>query len=200
MAAAEPERVARRESVEGTVVKTSPEIRISRKLMKGKATLDQLRNMFENRLPVQGKVSGRNKGGFDVNISGVRAFCPLSQIALGKIENPDAFLNQTYDFRVTEMSDDGRRVVVSRAALLKEEAAARAQETRARITVGAELTGRVKTITPFGAFVDLGGVDGLLHVSEMSRRRVTDPNEVVKIGQELRVKVIKVDSDGKRIS
>lgn len=200
MAAAELEGLDVGDSVEGTVVKTSPEIRISRKMMKGKASLDQLRNMYENRLPVQGKVSGRNKGGFDISVSGLRAFCPLSQIALGKIENPDAFLNQTYDFRVTELSDDGRRIVVSRAALLKEEAAARAQETRARVVPGAELTGRVKTITPFGAFVDLGGVDGLLHVSEMSRRRVTDPKELVTVGQEVRVKVIKVDNDGKRIS
>ena len=200
MAAAELEGLDIGDTVEGTVVKTTPEIRISRKMMKGKASLDQLRNMYENRLPVQGKVSGRNKGGFDVSVSGLRAFCPLSQIALGKIENPDAFLNQTYDFRVTELSDDGRRIVVSRAALLKEEAAVRAQETRARVVPGAELTGRVKTITPFGAFVDLGGVDGLLHVSEMSRRRVTDPKELVQVGQEVHVKVIKVDNDGKRIS
>ena len=200
MDAAELEGLDVGDTVEGTVVRTSPEIRISRKLLKGKASLEQLRQMYQNNLPVEGKVSGRNKGGFDVSVAGVRAFCPLSQIALGKIENPDAFLNQTYDFRITEMSDDGRRVVVSRAALLKEEAAARAQEARTRVVPGAELTGRVKTITPFGAFVDLGGVDGLLHVSEMSRRRVTDPNEVVKVGQEVSVKVIKVDNDGKRIS
>ncbi len=200
MAAAELEGLDVGDTVEGTVVKTAPEIRISRKLMKGKASLEQLRQMYENRLPVQGKVSGRNKGGFDVTVAGLRAFCPLSQIALGKIENPDAFLNETFDFRVTEMSDDGRRIVVSRAALLKEEAATRAQETRNRVVPGAELTGRVKTITPFGAFVDLGGIDGLLHVSEMSRRRVTDPKEIVSVGQEVHVKVIKVDNDGKRIS
>jgi small subunit ribosomal protein S1 len=200
MDAAELEGLDVGDTVEATVVKTGQEIRISRKLLKGKASMEQLRQMFENRLPVQGKVSGRNKGGFDVNVAGLRAFCPLSQIALGKIENPDAFLNQTLEFRVTEMSEDGRRIVVSRAALLKEEAAARAQEVRARVVPGAELTGRVKTITPFGAFVDLGGIDGLLHVSEMSRRRVTDPKEVVQIGQEVRVKVIKVDNDGKRIS
>jgi small subunit ribosomal protein S1 len=103
MATAELEGLDVGDTVEGTVIKTSPEMRISRKLMKGKASLDQLRNMYENRLPVQGKVTGRNKGGFDINVGGVRAFCPLSQIALGKIENPDAFLNQTYDFRVTEM-------------------------------------------------------------------------------------------------
>jgi hypothetical protein len=100
----------------------------------------------ENRLPVEGKVTGRNKGGFEVNISGLRAFCPLSQIALGKIENPDAFVNQTIEFRVTELSDDGRRIVVSRAALLKEAAAERAAETRHRIVPGAELTGKVKTL------------------------------------------------------
>src|ERR1051326_8467546 len=188
------------DTVEGTVVKTSPEIRISRKMARGKASLEQLRGMYENRLPVEGKVSARNKGGFDVNVSGLRAFCPLSQIALGKIDNPDQFIGQTYEFRVTELSDDGRRIVVSRAALLKEAAAARAEETRKAIVPGAELTGTIKTITPFGAFVDLGGVDGLLHVSEMSRRRVNNPNEVVAVGQEVRVKVIKVENNGKRIS
>lgn len=97
MAAAELEGLEVGDTVEGTVVKTSPEIRISRKLMKGKASLDQLRQMFENRLPVEGKVTGRNKGGFDVSVAGLRAFCPLSQIALGRIENPDAFLNQTLE-------------------------------------------------------------------------------------------------------
>jgi small subunit ribosomal protein S1 len=186
--------------VEATVVKTGTELRVSRKLIKGRASLEQLRGAYENRIPVEGKVTGRNKGGFEVSIAGVRAFCPLSQIALGKIENPDAFLNQTIEFRVTELSDDGRRVVVSRAALLKEAAAERAAETRNRVVMGAELTGKVKTLTPFGAFVDLGGIDGLLHVSEMSRRRVTDPKDVVAIGQEVRVKVIKIENDGKRIS
>jgi len=188
------------DTVEGTVVKTSPDIRISRKLAKGKASLDLLRQMYENRLPVEAKIAARNKGGFDVNIGGLRAFCPLSQIALGKIDNPDQFIGQSYEFRVTELSDDGRRIVVSRAALLKEANASKAEETRRNIVPGAELTGTIKTITPFGAFVDLGGIDGLLHVSEMSRRRVTDPNEVVAVGQEVRVKVIKVENDGKRIS
>src|SRR5256885_2665920 len=200
MAAAELDGLDVGDTVEGTVVKTSPEIRISRKLARGRASLDLLRQMYENRLPVEAKVAARNKGGFDVNIGGLRAFCPLSQIALGKIENPDSFIGQTFEFRVTELSDDGRRIVVSRAALMKEQAAARAQETRKAIVPGAELTGIVKTLTPFGAFVDLGGVDGLLHVSEMSRRRVTDPKEIVSLGHQVRVKVMKVDNDGKRIS
>src|SRR5438045_6005156 len=130
MAAAELDGLDVGDAVEGTVVKSAPDIRISRKLLKGKASLDQLRQMYENRLPVEGKVTGRNKGGFEVNVSGLRAFCPLSQIALGKIENPDSFVGQAYEFRVTELSDDGRRIVVSRAALLKEAAASRAEEAR----------------------------------------------------------------------
>jgi small subunit ribosomal protein S1 len=200
MAAAELDGLDVGDSVEGTVVKTAPDIRISRKLARGKASLEQLRQMYQNHLPVEGRVTGRNKGGFEVSVAGLRAFCPLSQIALGKIENPDAFVNETFEFRVTELSDDGRRIVVSRAALLKEAAQSRAAEARERVVPGAELLGRVKTLTPFGAFVDLGGVDGLLHVSEMSRRRVTDPKELVEVGQEVRVRVIKVENDGKRIS
>src|SRR5438094_6717363 len=108
--------------------------------------------MYENRLPVEGRVTGRNKGGFEVSVAGLRAFCPLSQIALGKIDNPDQFIGQSYEFRVTELSDDGRRIVVSRAALLKEANASKAEETRRNIVPGAELTGTIKTITPFGAF------------------------------------------------
>jgi len=200
MAAAELDGLDVGDTVEGTVIRTAPDIRISRKLARGKASLDQLRQIYEARLPVEGKVAARNKGGFDVNVGGLRAFCPLSQIALGKIDNPDAFIGQAFEFRVTELSDDGRRIVVSRAALLKEQNAARAEETRKAIVPGAELTGTVKTLTPFGAFIDLGGIDGLLHVSEMSRRRVTDPKEFVSVGQQVRVKVIKVENDGKRIS
>src|ERR1043165_6761432 len=97
MDANEPEGLDVGDMVEWTVVKTSPEIRIPRKLARGKASLDQLRAMFENRVPVEGKVSARNKGGFDVNISGLRAFCPLSQIAPGKLDNPDPFVGQAYE-------------------------------------------------------------------------------------------------------
>src|SRR3984893_3790893 len=200
MAAAELDGLDVGDTVEGTVIRTAPDIRISRKLARGKASLDQLRQVYEARLPVEAKIAARNKGGFDVNIGGLRAFCPLSQIALGKIDNPNAFIGQLFEFRVTELSDDGRRIVVSRAALLKEQNAARAEETRKAIVPGAELTGTVKTLTPFGAFIDLGGIDGLLHVSEMSRRRVSDPKEIVSVGQQVRVKVIRVENDAKRIS
>ncbi len=188
------------DTVEATVTQTTPEIRLSRKMMAKRASMDALRQAYESRIPVEGKITGRNKGGFDVSVSGLRAFCPLSQIELGKIENPDAFVGQTYEFRLTEFSEDGRKVVVSRTAILKEAAAVRMEEMRKTIGVGSVLTGKVKTIVPFGAFVDLGGVEGLLHVSEMSRRRVNDPKEIVQVGQELSVKVVKIEGDGKRIS
>lgn len=200
MATAELEGREVGDSIEATVVQTSPDVRISRKMMARKASLEAIRQAHENHVPVEAKVTGRNKGGFDVTVAGSRAFCPLSQITLGKIENPDTFLNQTFEFLITEFSDDGRKFVVSRAALMKEEAAARAQETRRAIVPGAVLEGKVKTIMPFGAFVDLGGVEGLVHVSEMSRRRVHDPKEIVTQGQDVTVKVIKVDQEGKRIS
>jgi small subunit ribosomal protein S1 len=199
MAAAELEGRDVGDTVEGVVVGTSP-VRISYKLAAGKANAQALRQAFESGIPVEGKITGRNKGGFDVNFSGVRAFCPLSQIELGKIENPDAHLNQTYEFRITEFADEGKKFVVSRAALLREQAAARAEETRKQVVPGAVLTGRVRTMMPFGAFVDLGGIDGLLHVSEMSRRRVNDPKDLVSVGQEVTVKVLKIEQDGKRIS
>ncbi|HEY0787272.1 MAG TPA: S1 RNA-binding domain-containing protein [Thermoanaerobaculia bacterium] len=186
--------------VEATVVETSPQVRISRKMLLRRASLDALRNAFESRLPVEGKVGARNKGGFDVSVGGIRAFCPLSQITLGKIENPESFLGQSFEFLITEMSEDGRKLVVSRATLLKEESSARAEQIRKNLQIGDVYAGKVKTIVPFGAFVDIGGVEGLLHVSEMSRRRITNPADVLSIGQEIDVKIIKIEKDGKRLS
>jgi small subunit ribosomal protein S1 len=200
IAAAEVTEFEVGDEIEATVIEAGNTIRISRKMILRQASVDSLRTAAENHIPVEGKITGRNKGGYDVSVAGLRAFCPLSQIALGKIENPDAYLNQTLEFRITELSPDGKKFVVSRAALLKEEASARAEEIRKAIYPGAVLTGTVKNIVPFGAFVDLGGVEGLLHVSEMSRRRVSDPNELVKVGEEVTVKIIKVENNGKRIS
>ncbi|HVR43017.1 MAG TPA: S1 RNA-binding domain-containing protein [Thermoanaerobaculia bacterium] len=188
------------DTVEATVVETAPQVRISRKMLLRRASIDALRGAYESRIPVEGKVGARNKGGFDVSVGGIRAFCPLSQITLGKIENPESFLGQSFEFLITEMSDDGRKLVVSRAALMKEEASARAEQIRQNLHVGDVYAGKVKTIVPFGAFVDIGGVEGLLHVSEMSRRRVNDPAEIVSIGQEIDVKIIRIEKDGKRLS
>jgi small subunit ribosomal protein S1 len=188
------------DEVEATVVATSPVVRLSQKLAMKRANIGILRQAKENGVPVEGKIGARNKGGFDVSVSGVRAFCPLSQIDLGRIDDPEQFIGKTFDFRIIEMSDDGRKIVVSRAALLKEEAEAKAAEVLATLSVGDVVKGKVARIVAFGAFIDLGGVEGLLHVSEMSRRHVKSPKEIVQAGEEIEVKIIKVDEDGKRIS
>lgn len=199
MATAELEGKEVGDSVEAIVVETSP-VRISRKLIARKASVAALRQAMENGLPVDGKIGARNKGGFDVSVSGMRAFCPMSQIELGKVENPDAFVGKSFEFLITELSDDGRRLVVSRTALLKRENAAKGDELRKNLTVGSIVKGRVRNVVPFGAFVDLGGIEGLLHVSEMSRRRINDPKEFVSVGQEIEAKIVKIDEEGRRIS
>lgn len=188
------------DEVEATVVATSPVVRLSQKLAMKRASVGVLRQAKENGVPVEGKIGARNKGGFDVSVSGVRAFCPLSQIDLGRIDDPDQFIGKTFDFRIIEMSDDGRKVVISRTALMKEEADAKAAEAMSSLKVGDVVKGKVARIVAFGAFVDLGGVEGLLHVSEMSRRHIKSPKEVVQTGDEVEVKIIKIDEEGRRIS
>jgi small subunit ribosomal protein S1 len=191
--------------IEAVVVKASPDVRLSRKLAAGRRTKAELRAAVAARIPVSGKVLSRNKGGFEVTIggsAGLRAFCPASQIDVGRHDEAAlaAFVGQTFDFRVIEFSEDARRVVVSRAVLLKEESDANAEKTREQVVVGAVLNGRVRSITEFGAFVDLGGIDGLVHVSEISRKRVKHPKEALTIGQAVTVKVTKIENEGKRIS
>lgn len=188
------------DEVEGSVVSTSPELRISRKLLAKQATVAKLRQAQENDLPVEAKVTGRNKGGFDVKVSSLRAFCPLSQIDLGKIEDPDKYVGESYRFKILELSEDGRKFVISRAALLKEEAAEKARELRDNLQLGMTIEGIVRNVVPFGAFIDIGGIEGLLHVSEMSHQRIDNPKDFVKVGDTVKVVVIKIEEDGKRIS
>ena len=191
--------------IEAVIIKAGPDVRLSRKLAAGRRTKNELRAAVEAKIPVSGKVISRNKGGFEVMIGGsggLRAFCPVSQIDLGRHDEPAlaAYVGQTFDFRVIEFSEDGRRVVVSRVALLKEDSDASAELMREKVVVGAVLTGQVRSITDFGAFVNLGGIDGLVHVTEISRKRVAHAKDVLTVGQEVTVKVTKVEQDGKRIS
>jgi small subunit ribosomal protein S1 len=191
--------------VEAIVIKAGPDVRLSRRLALGQRTRAELRVAAEARIPVQGRVASRNKGGFEVALggaSGLRAFCPVSQIDVGRHDEEalKAFVGQTFDFRILEYTEDGRRVVVSRAALLREDQAAKAEDVREKIVPGAVLKGRVRSLTDFGAFVDLGGLDGLVHVTEISRRRVAHAKDALTVGQEVDVKVLKVEQEGKRIS
>jgi small subunit ribosomal protein S1 len=149
---------------------------------------------------VEGKVERVVKGGYEVRIGRQRGFCPLSQIDIVRME-PSTYEGHVYAFRITEYKEGGRNLVVSRRALLEEEQRVAAAEVRRSIVAGTVMTGRVISVREFGAFVDLGGgVQGLLHVSEMGWSRVSDTSQVVKPGEEITVKVLSVDDNKQKIS
>src|SRR5580765_3126783 len=142
-------------------------------------------------LPVEGLITGVNKGGFEVDVGGVRGFCPVSQLELRPVADPQASVGQRFAFRDSRYEEDRRGVnlVLSRRALLEEEARARAVETRAKLSVGAVLSGVVTALKDFGAFVDVGGIEGLLPASEITFSRATRPADVLSVGQPITVKV-----------
>ena len=188
------------DGLDAVVVAVSPELRVSHRLAIERREREALRGAFDNGVPVEGKVTGRNKGGYDVSVAGLRAFCPLSQIDLAFPRNVDAFLGKTYLFRITELSEDLTAMVVSRAAVLRDERDHQAKQAWGAITPGAELVGTVKSVRDFGVFVDLGGVDGMVHVTEITHRFGVRPAQVVKVGQEVRVKVLEADRAKERIA
>ena len=146
-------------------------------------------------VPVEGVVSGVNKGGVEVTVAGVRAFCPISQLELRHVEDANAYVGQKLRFRITRYEEGARgaNIVVSRRALLEEEQATRGAEVRATLAVGSVVKGKVTALKDYGAFIDLGGVEGMLHVSEIGFQRVTHPKEVLSVGQEVEVQVKKLE-------
>lgn len=183
------------------VVSTQGGLKLSRKLARGAALKQQLADAFRSGLPVEGKVEKAIKGGYDVKIAGLRAFCPISQMDTAFTADPSVHEGKVYTFRITEYREGGKNLVVSRRALLEEEEREKAEELRLTIVPGAVLPGRVVSVREYGAFVDLGaGVQGLLHVSEMGWARVENPEEVVKPGDEITVKVLRVDEAKKQIA
>jgi len=146
-------------------------------------------------LPVEGLVTGVNKGGVEVTVGGVRAFCPVSQLELRPVADPTIYVGQKLLFRVTRFEDDrrGPNVVVSRRALLEEEMRERAVETRAKLVPGAVLSGTVTALKDFGAFVDVGGIEGLLPASEIGFQRGTKPSDVLAVGQLVTVQVMRIE-------
>ena len=193
--------VAVGDRVVATVVSSAGGLTLSRRLALGAATARQLEDAFHAGLPVEGKVERAVNGGYEVRVARHRAFCPVSQIDTLRNTDPAQHEGRVYRFRIIEYTDGGRNIVVSRRALLEEEQRAGADEVRRSHVEGAVLTGRVASVREFGAFVDLGsGVQGLLHVSEMGWARVSDTSQVVKPGDEITVKVLRVDADRQKIS
>jgi small subunit ribosomal protein S1 len=180
------------DTVEAHVVEAGAKgVILSRSLSKGSASLAMLAEARASGLPVEGLVLAVNKGGFEVAVGDARAFVPLSQMDLRFVDKPDQYIGERLKFRVTEVRD--RNVVLSRRALLEEEQKALAAETRKGLAEHKVLQGRVTGVRDFGVFVDLGGVEGLVPVSELSHVRVGHPSEVVNVGDTVEVEVLRIE-------
>ena len=179
------------------VAVTGTEIRLS-KAIAGIGGAELLRDAFENAIPVEGRVKAVIKGGFQVEVVQRRAFCPISQMDLRYVENPEEYLDQVYEFLITEFDEDGRNIVVSRRKLLNRAVEKARQAFYAELTMDDLIEGRVTKLMPFGAFVELAsGVEGMIHISELGWSRVENPDEVLHVGESVQVKVIGIEPSEK---
>jgi small subunit ribosomal protein S1 len=154
--------------------------------------LRSIEEAFKSQTPVEGLVKSTNKGGLEIDLAGVRAFCPLSQIELRFCHDPTPYVGQRLRFKVLKF-EGARNIVLSRKTILSEENATKSVETKDRLAAGTMMRGRVASLVDYGAFVDLGGVTGLVHISELSHGRVAHPKDVLTVGQEVEVIVLQVE-------
>ncbi|GAB4268863.1 MAG: 30S ribosomal protein S1 [Pararhodobacter sp.] len=173
---------------------------VSREKARREAAWDRLEKAYENEERVDGAIFGRVKGGFTVDLGGAVAFLPGSQVDVRPVRDAGPLMGLKQPFQILKMDRRRGNIVVSRRAILEESRAEQRAEVIGKLAEGQVLEGVVKNITEYGAFVDLGGVDGLLHVTDMAWRRVNHPSEVLSIGQTLNVQVIKINKDTHRIS
>lgn len=161
---------------------------------------EKIKSAYENDEKVPGTLIRKIKGGVTVDLMGVDAFLPGSQIALRRVPNVEELLGQTFEFKIIKLNKRRRNIVVSRRVILEQERETKREQLVKELLVGQVRRGVVKNVTDFGAFIDLGGLDGLLHITDMSWGRVGHPSEIVEIGQELDVKVLDIDWERERIS
>jgi small subunit ribosomal protein S1 len=161
---------------------------------------EKIRQAYESDEPVAGTLQKKIKGGVVVDLMGVDAFLPGSQIALRRVPNIDELLGQEFEFKIIKLNKRRRNIVVSRRVILEAERATKREHLIKELEVGQVRNGVVKNITDFGAFIDLGGVDGLLHITDMSYGRVSHPSEMVDMGRDIEVKILDIDWDRERIS
>jgi len=164
------------------------------------AILTNIEDAFNAKLPVNGEVKREIKGGFEISINGVRCFCPFSQIDLSGGREGGIYLGQTFPFSILEYSENGRNIVVSRRALLEEERKKKVASLRESLSEGMEVTGTVRSIHNFGAFVDLGGIDGMIPASEVSWDRSDRPDKVLKVNQKTTAKILNIDWEKNKIT
>ena len=160
---------------------------------------EEISKAVEKDETVTGEVTARVKGGLSVDI-GVKAFLPGSQVDLRPVKNLDKLIGETFDFKIIKFNKKRGNIVLSRRVLLEQERAEKREETLEKLVVGQILMGVVKNITDYGAFIDLGGIDGLLHITDMSYGRLNHPSEMFEVGQSVEVKVLKFDPDSQRVS
>lgn len=180
--------------LKGYVVKYSEtETLIARSLLA--VNLSVLEEAYAAKIPIRGKVTSLTKGGYNIDISGIRVFCPLSHIDGKLVVDPQQYVSETFDFRIIDFKDNGRNIVVSRRVILDEEKDKIKLETLAKLKIGAIVQGTVIRLTSFGAFVDLGGVEGLLHISQFSWTHIESPSDVLNIGDVIEAKIIKMKGE-----
>lgn len=173
---------------------------LSREKAKRAETWNVLEKLYENNEIVTGLISGKVKGGFTVDIGSVRAFLPGSLVDTRPVRDTAHLEGKELEFKVIKLDQKRNNVVVSRRAVMESENSAEREALLSNLEEGQEVVGVVKNLTDYGAFVDLGGIDGLLHITDMAWRRIKHPSEVVEVGQELKVKVLKFDRERNRVS
>jgi small subunit ribosomal protein S1 len=161
---------------------------------------DQLEDVQENNRVIKGHIMRRIKGGYTVDIGGVEAFLPGSHVDLRPVPDMDALVSQEFEFRVLKINRRRSNVIVSRRVLLEEERDARRQDLLRTLEEGQIVQGKAKNITEYGVFVDLGGLDGLLHITDMSWKRIRHPREMIQMGQDLTLKVLSFDRENNKVS
>ncbi len=183
-----------------TVEDGSGETRLSREKAKRARTWTRLEKAFEASEIVSGVITGRVKGGFTVEIDNVRAFLPGSLVDVRPVRDPSYLEGKALEFKVIKLDQKRNNVVVSRRAVVEQEYSAERNALLDNLQEGAVVKGVVKNLTDYGAFVDLGGIDGLLHITDMAWKRVKHPSEVVKVGDEIEVRILKFDRERSRVS
>ncbi len=160
----------------------------------------QLEQAWQAGVPVEGVVEKEIKGGYEIKLGVSRAFCPYSQIALRRVENPETLIGTRLTFQISEYAENGRNIIVSRRALLEVEQRRLKEEAQAGISEGMTVAGTVTSLQDYGAFVDIGGLEGLIPVSEIAWSRVKDVRDVLSVGQQLNVVIKSIDREKERIS
>jgi small subunit ribosomal protein S1 len=176
------------------------ETRLSREKAQRVKAWDDLEKAFENQSIVSGMLTGKVKGGFTVAVSGVRAFLPSSLVDVRPVRDPSYLEGKELEFKVIKIDKKRSNVVVSRRAVVEKEMSAERQAFLSNLEEGQVVKGVVKNLTDYGAFVDLGGIDGLLHITDLAWKRVKHPSEVLKVGDEIEAKVLRYDRERNRVS